>query len=47
MKKYEKMEMTIVSLNNKNLLCSLAGWLEQGDNNVYADAGITTYQIES
>ena len=46
MKKYEKMEMTLVSLNNKNMLCSLANWLEQGEN-VYADAGITTYQIES
>ena len=46
MKKYEKMEMTLVSLNNKSMLCSLANWLEQGEN-VYADAGITTYQIES
>lgn len=46
MKNYEKMEMTLVSLNNKNMLCSLANWLEQGEN-VYADAGITTYQIES
>lgn len=46
MKKYEKIQMTLVSLKNKDMLCSLADWLEQGENE-YADAGITTYQIES
>ena len=46
MKNYIKPEVTYASLENKNMLCSLAKWLEQGEN-IYADAGITTYQIES
>ena len=45
MKKYEKMEMTLVSIDNKNMICNLANWLE--GESMYADAGITTYQIES
>ncbi len=48
MKNYLKPELIKSELLVKENLSSLAGWLEEGGAGAeYADAGITTYVLES
>lgn len=46
MKKYEKMEMKVISVNQNNNISTLTDWLDT-TGETYSDAGITTYYIES
>ena len=47
MKKYQKPQIDIVAmLNKENISSGLNGWLN-GEGQAYANAGITTYVVES
>ena len=47
MKNYQKPQIDIVAmLNKENISSGLSGWLE-GEGAEYSQAGITTYVVES
>ena len=48
MKNYQKPQIDItVMLNKENISSGLTNWLQTAEGEAYADAGITTYVIES
>lgn len=47
MKNYLKPQLDIKAVQNIEKISSLADWLESGAGSAYAEAGITTYLIES
>ena len=47
MKVYQKPELLAQKLELKSSIANLSNWLENGGGQEYADAGITTYVIES
>ena len=48
MKNYQKPQVDIMAmLNKENISTGLTQWLQTADGEPYANAGITTYVIES